>query len=109
MIVGLTRRQHELHAFITRYALENDGVSPSYDEMKSALRLASKSGVNRLINSLEERGLLVRLPHQARAVKAVPILEGLPTPDVLDELPTDQLWAFADRVHAAIDRRESAA
>ena len=62
----LTRKQHELLMFIHE-RIKETGVSPSFDEMKEALDLASKSGIHRLITALEERGFLRRLPHRARA------------------------------------------
>ena len=64
----LTRKQNELLLFINK-RLNDDGVSPSFDEMKEALRLKSKSGIHRLITGLEERGFLRRLPHRARALQ----------------------------------------
>lgn len=70
----LTKKQHQLLLFIQE-RLEADGVSPSFDEMKDALDLKSKSGIHRLITALEERGFIRRLPHRARA------LEILKTPD----------------------------
>src|SRR4029453_16677439 len=69
----LTRKQHELLMFIHE-RIKESGVSPSFDEMKEALDLASKSGIHRLITALEERGFLRRLPHRARALEVV----GLP-------------------------------
>ena len=66
----LTRKQHELLMFIHERITES-GVSPSFDEMKEALDLASKSGIHRLITALEERGFLRRLPHRARALEVV--------------------------------------
>lgn len=66
----LTSKQHELLLFIDA-RLKKDGVSPSFDEMKDALNLASKSGIHRLISALEERGFLRRLPHRARALEVV--------------------------------------
>ncbi len=64
----LTKKQHELLVFIEQ-RLNVNGVSPSYDEMKDALGLASKSGIHRLITGLEERGFIRRLPHRARALE----------------------------------------
>ena len=64
----LTRKQHELLMFIHE-RIKETGVSPSFDEMKEALDLASKSGIHRLITALEERGFLRRLPHRARALE----------------------------------------
>ncbi|MGF1591987.1 MAG: transcriptional repressor LexA [Kiloniellaceae bacterium] len=66
----LTKKQHELLLFIHRH-LQQNGVSPSFDEMKEALALKSKSGIHRLITGLEERGFIRRLPHRARAVEVM--------------------------------------
>ncbi|OYX91756.1 MAG: repressor LexA, partial [Novosphingobium sp. 35-62-5] len=60
----LTRKQHELLTFI-QIRLEESGISPSFEEMKEALDLKSKSGVHRLISALEERGFIRRLPNRA--------------------------------------------
>ena len=64
----LTAKQHELLLFIQR-RLEETGISPSFEEMKDALDLRSKSGVHRLISALEERGFIRRLPNRARALE----------------------------------------
>jgi repressor LexA len=64
----LTRKQHELLMFINQ-RLAATGVAPSFDEMKDALNLRSKSGIHRLISGLEERGFIRRLPHRARALE----------------------------------------
>jgi repressor LexA len=66
----LTKKQHELLLFIHKH-LQKHGVSPSFDEMKAALELKSKSGIHRLITGLEERGFIRRLAHRARAVEVV--------------------------------------
>ncbi|MGN6355906.1 MAG: transcriptional repressor LexA [Novosphingobium sp.] len=66
----LTRKQHELIRFI-QTRLEETGVSPSFEEMKEALDLKSKSGVHRLISALEERGFIRRLPNRARALEVL--------------------------------------
>ncbi|MEC9347406.1 MAG: transcriptional repressor LexA [Pseudomonadota bacterium] len=66
----LTRKQHELLLFVHEH-LKANGVSPSFDEMKDALNLKSKSGIHRLITALEERGFIRRLPHRARALEVV--------------------------------------
>ncbi|MBM3582980.1 MAG: transcriptional repressor LexA [Alphaproteobacteria bacterium] len=71
----LTKKQHELLLFIHR-RLQADGVSPSFEEMKDALRLRSKSGIHRLITALEERGFLSRLAHRARALDVVKLPPG---------------------------------
>ena len=75
----LTRKQHDLLTFIDQ-RLAADGVSPSFEEMKDALALKSKSGVHRLINALEERAFIRRLPNRARA------LEVLRMPEVRDNV-----------------------
>jgi len=72
----LTRKQHELLLFINE-RLSQGGVSPSFDEMKDALNLKSKSGIHRLITGLEERGFIRRLPHRARALEVLKLPEGL--------------------------------
>lgn len=64
----LTRKQHELLSFLST-RLRDTGVCPSFDEMKDALGLKSKSGIHRLIAGLEERGFIRRLPHRARALE----------------------------------------
>ncbi len=66
----LTRKQHELLVFINDHIAET-GVSPSFDEMKAALNLRSKSGIHRLVIGLEERGFIRRLPHRARALEII--------------------------------------
>ena len=66
----LTAKQHELIRFIQQ-RLEETGISPSFEEMKAALDLKSKSGVHRLISALEERGFIRRLPNRARALEVL--------------------------------------
>lgn len=74
----LTRKQQELLIFIDE-RLKSDGVSPSFEEMKEALSLKSKSGVHRLINALEERAFIRRLPNRARALEVLRLPEALST------------------------------
>ncbi len=66
----LTRKQHELLLFIHE-RMKESGIPPSFDEMKEALNLASKSGIHRLITALEERGFIRRLPNRARALEVL--------------------------------------
>jgi len=66
----LTRKQNELLLYINQHLTEK-GMSPSFDEMKAALGLKSKSGIHRLITGLEERGFIRRLPHKARALEVL--------------------------------------
>jgi repressor LexA len=70
----LTAKQRELLLFIDG-RLKEDGVSPSFDEMREALDLKSKSGVHRLISALEERGFIRRLPNRARALEILKLPE----------------------------------
>ena len=72
----LTKKQMELLDFINR-RLKRDGVPPSFDEMKDALDLRSKSGIHRLITALEERGFIRRLAHRARAIEIVRLPEAM--------------------------------
>jgi repressor LexA len=77
----LTRKQLDLLEFIHK-RVQRDGVPPSFDEMKEALDLRSKSGIHRLITALEERGFIRRLAHRARAIEIVKL------PDALDKART---------------------
>ena len=70
----LTRKQYELLSFINQRLAEG-GVSPSFEEMKQALGLRSKSGIHRLISGLQERGFIKRLPHRARALEVIKLPE----------------------------------
>ncbi|WP_339763030.1 transcriptional repressor LexA [uncultured Sulfitobacter sp.] len=86
----LTKKQLDLLAFIHK-RVQRDGVPPSFDEMKEALDLRSKSGIHRLITALEERGFIRRLAHRARAIEVVKLpdsMGGMPkpgfTPRVID-------------------------
>ena len=72
----LTRKQLDLLSFING-RMQKDGVPPSFDEMKEALDLRSKSGIHRLITALEERGFIRRLAHRARAIEVVKLPEAL--------------------------------
>lgn len=72
----LTKKQIELLEFIQK-RMARDGVPPSFDEMKIALDLRSKSGIHRLVTALEERGFIRRLPHRARALEIVRLPESL--------------------------------
>ena len=74
----LTRKQYELLRFINE-RLKEAGVPPSFDEMKDALDLRSKSGIHRLITALEERGFIRRLPNRARALEVIREPESLAT------------------------------
>ena len=77
----LTAKQRELLLFIDD-RLKDQGISPSFDEMREALELKSKSGVHRLISALEERGFIRRLPNRARALEVVKLPEARPSATV---------------------------
>ena len=84
----LTKKQLDLLAFIHE-RVQRDGVPPSFDEMKEALDLRSKSGIHRLITALEERGFIRRLAHRARALEIVKLPDSMQaktgfTPRVID-------------------------
>ncbi len=72
----LTRKQYELLMFVHE-RLKESGVPPSFDEMKDALDLRSKSGIHRLIKALEERGFIKRLPNRARAIEVIRLPEAM--------------------------------
>jgi repressor LexA len=92
----LTRKQHELLSFIDQH-LKQTGFSPSFDEMKDALSLRSKSGIHRLISALEERGFLSRRHHRARALEVLrlPDQPGVP---VEADLAADAAAPFSPNV-----------
>src|SRR6476659_10755498 len=77
----LTAKQRELLLFIDN-RLNESGISPSFDEMREALDLKSKSGVHRLISALEERGFIRRLPNRARALEVLKLPETRPSATV---------------------------
>ena len=74
----LTKKQKELFVYLNNYISSND-ISPSFEEMKNAVNLKSKSGIHRLITSLEQRGYIKRLKHKARAME---ITKNLPNKNV---------------------------
>jgi repressor LexA len=94
----LTRKQHELLMFIDRH-LRDTGFSPSFEEMKEALRLKSKSGIHRLITALEERGFLRRRAHRARALEVIRLPENLaPRGAIAAAAPPPPAAGFAPNV-----------
>ena len=97
----LTRKQQELLLFIHE-RMKESGVPPSFDEMKDALDLASKSGIHRLITALEERGFIRRLPNRARALEVIKL------PEAYSTEPPAQARLFAQR-HPGQPRRTAGA
>jgi repressor LexA len=99
----LTQRQRQLLQFIQQY-MQSHGVPPSFDEMRGALNLRSKSGIHRLISGLEERGYLRRLPYRARALEVVrPPIETASAPE-----PARAESVASNVVHGAFGRRSPA-
>ncbi len=104
----LTKKQYDLLKFIHQRT-QRDGISPSFDEMKEALDLRSKSGIHRLITALEERGFIRRLAHRARAVEVIKLPENIGerprrgfTPSVIDgdrRAPREAQAAVAPDTH----------
>ncbi|MEM6277205.1 MAG: transcriptional repressor LexA [Pseudomonadota bacterium] len=89
----LTQKQRDLLLFIHK-RLQRDGVPPSFDEMKEALDLRSKSGIHRLITALEERGFIRRMAHRARAIEIVRLPDGMQQPTSAPE----RIGGFRPRV-----------
>ena len=95
----LTTKQKELLVFINS-RLQETGVPPSFDEMKEALALQSKSGVHRLIIALEERGFIRRLPHRARAIEIIKL------PEAMSEAAQQRRTGFSPNVIEGSARRQ---
>lgn len=70
-MIGLTAKQRELLNFLKGYVAQHDGLAPSFEEMAQAVGLVSKSNIHRLIEALECRGLIRRIPHRARTIEIV--------------------------------------
>ncbi|MEQ5870585.1 transcriptional repressor LexA [Sagittula sp. NFXS13] len=102
----LTKKQLDLLNFINK-RMQRDGVPPSFDEMKDALDLRSKSGIHRLITALEERGFIRRLAHRARAIEIVKLPESLGgqplgfSPQVIDGDRPDRIPGSAVEVSSS--------
>ncbi len=91
----LTRKQHDLLIYIHK-SLKTEGISPSFDEMKDALGLRSKSGIHRLITALEERGFIRRLPHRARALEVLKLPDAMAPangfqPSIVSSTPQERI------------------
>ena len=84
----LTRKQYELLVFIDRH-LKQTGFSPSFEEMKDALTLKSKSGIHRLISALEERGYLARRHHRARALDVLRLPDNMLARELVEDEPAE--------------------
>lgn len=97
----LTKKQHELLCFIND-RLEATGISPSFEEMKEALDLKSKSGIHRLISALEERGFLRRLPNRARALEILKLPEGVGVEKAVSASTSSTFTKIAEPKHIPI-------
>ena len=86
----LTKKQKELFDYLSKYIAENK-ICPSFEEMKYAVNLKSKSGIHRLITSLEERGFIKRLKHKARAMEITKTLNNLQDPNLISSNNNDIL------------------
>jgi len=93
----LTRKQHELLIFIERH-LTTTGFSPSFEEMKEALQLKSKSGIHRLISALEERGFLRRRHHRARALEVVRLPDAMTPQGAMEAVAEGEAPGFSPNV-----------
>ncbi|HEU0134337.1 MAG TPA: transcriptional repressor LexA, partial [Allosphingosinicella sp.] len=103
----LTRKQSELLTYI-QARLAESGVSPSFEEMKEALELKSKSGVHRLISALEERGFIRRLPNRARALEILRIPEAQPGAAAQPKAPASSPKADNDVIDLPLHGRIAA-
>ena len=92
----LTKKQKNLLMFINK-KLRSSGVSPSYEEMKQALNLKSKSGIHRLISALEERGFIRRLAHKARALEVIKLPETASANDIYNSFSPSVIKGGLDK------------
>ena len=100
----LTRKQKQLLVFINE-RVKTGEIAPSFEEMKHALGLKSKSGIHRLINALEERGFIRRLPHKARAIEVIKIPTSMEQEDAIKVLnfPSKPLHPATQQASHTID------
>ena len=96
----LTAKQQQLLMYI-KHHLDQGGISPSFEEMKEALDLKSKSGIHRLISALEERGFIRRLPNRARALEVLKLPDGSPNSVAAGDNAADNVVALKPQPKAA--------
>jgi repressor LexA len=101
----LTKKQRNLLIFINK-KIRSSGVSPSYEEMKNALNLKSKSGIHRLISALEERGFIRRLPHKARALEVIKLPETASANDIYNSFSPSVIRGGLDNEDTKKNRNE---
>jgi repressor LexA len=104
----LTKKQYELLMLIDQ-RIKAAGVPPSFDEMKDALGLKSKSGIHRLISGLEERGFIRRLPHRARALEVLKMPENIERAREIEAMPTPTPERPANVIRGAFGAKPQAA
>ena len=92
----LTKKQKNLLIFINK-KIRSSGISPSYEEMKNSLNLKSKSGIHRLISALEERGVVKRLAHKARALEVVKLPENASANDIFNKFTPSVIKGGLDK------------
>ena len=101
----LTKKQKNLLVFINK-KIRSSGVSPSYEEMKNSLNLKSKSGINRLISALEERGFIRRLPHKARALEVLKLPETASANDIYNSFSPSVIKGGLDENNSTTEDNE---
>ena len=101
----LTKKQKNLLLFINK-KLRASGVSPSYEEMKQALNLKSKSGIHRLISALEERGFIRRLAHKARALEVIKLPETASANDIYNSFSPSVIKGGLDNENSSVKNYE---
>ena len=97
----MTPQMQAALSFIRAYMAKSNGVSPNYDEIRQAIGIASKGGVNRILKSLAERGLISFVPHRARSIQVV---EG-PSAEVMSRWSDDELRIVVGRAQAILAAR----
>ena len=101
----LTRKQKELFEYLTVYITKN-GIAPSFEEMKNAVNLKSKSGIHRLITALEERGFIRRLPHKARALEVIKLPETASANDIYNSFSPSVIKGGLDNENSNVENSE---
>jgi SOS-response transcriptional repressor LexA len=103
-MIGLTKRQGELLAFLTEYVAEH-AIAPTVEEMCVALGLTSKSVVSRMLDALQERGRIRRIKHRARAIEIITPASRMPTRADLAKATDDELARYRTDLAAEIGKR----
>lgn len=98
----MTPQMQAALSFIKAYMFENQGVSPNYEEIRQGIGIGSKGGVNRILKSLAERGLISFVPHRARSIQVV---EG-PSAEVMSRWSDDELRLVVGRAQAILAARQ---